>query len=139
MRQRDPALRSVLEQHAAVLAARIPQEDGVTREVCRMLATRMAEGEMQIETVARALGASTRSLQRRLAKAGLSFQELLEHTRRDAASEYLSNSQLSIGEVAYLLGYSEPAAFHRAFKRWHGITPREFRTLRNNRSHTIVR
>jgi AraC-like DNA-binding protein len=87
----------------------------------------MAEGDVQIETVARALATSTRSLQRRLAEAGISYQQLLDNTRRDAADEYLADPRLSIGEVAYLLGYSEPAAFHRAFKRWNGITPQSFR------------
>jgi len=73
------------------------------------------------------LATSARSLQRKLAAAGTSFQELLDTTRRDAAARYLEDRTLSVGEVAYLLGYSEPAAFHRAFKRWNGITPLEFR------------
>jgi AraC-like DNA-binding protein len=68
-----------------------------------------------------------RSLQRRLAEAKISFQQLVDDTRREAADTYLNNQTLSIGEVAYLLGYSEPAAFHRAFKRWQGITPQAFR------------
>ena len=75
----------------------------------------------------RALARSARSLQRQLAAAGLSYQQVLDNTRREAAHVYLSNPTLSTGEVAYLLGYSEPAAFHRAFKRWHGTTPRMFR------------
>ena len=70
------------------------------------------------------------SLQRKLAEAGLSYQELVDATRKTAASEYLSNATLSIGEVGYLLGYSEPAAFHRAFKRWHGVAPQVFRGQR---------
>jgi len=63
----------------------------------------------------------------RLAAARVSYQEVLETMRQEAAGKYLSDSKLSIGEVAYLLGYSEPATFHRAFKRWSGITPQEFR------------
>jgi AraC-like DNA-binding protein len=67
------------------------------------------------------------SLQRRLAAAGFSYQQLLDLARRDAAARYLADSPLSIGEVAHLLGYSEPAAFNRAFRRWHHETPQAFR------------
>jgi AraC-like DNA-binding protein len=54
-------------------------------------------------------------------------QELLEDARKEAAGRYISESTLAIGEVAYLVGYSEPAPFHRAFKRWYGMTPDVFR------------
>jgi AraC-like DNA-binding protein len=59
----------------------------------------------------------------------VSYQELLDGARRKAARRYLSESSLAIGEVAYLVGFSEPAAFHRAFKRWFGLTPERFRRL----------
>jgi AraC-like DNA-binding protein len=65
-----------------------------------------------------------------LEASGLSYHQVLDVTRRDAAGEYLGDPTLSIGEVAYLLGYSEPAAFHRAFRRWNGITPQTFREER---------
>jgi AraC-like DNA-binding protein len=70
---------------------------------------------------------SARTLQRRLADEGVSYQELLEDGRKEAAGRYLRDSTLAIGEVAYLVGYSEPAPFHRAFKRWYGVTPEVFR------------
>jgi AraC-like DNA-binding protein len=128
LRRRDLALRQVLEQHAAEIVARIPAVDPLVSEVRRAIAARIAKGDMQIQGVARMLAISIRSLQRRLSAAGLSYQELLDVTRRDAASEYLKNPALSVGEVGYLVGYSEPAAFHRAFKRWHGVAPHSFRT-----------
>jgi len=127
MRRRDPVLRSVLEQHAAGLAAKVPEVDNLAQKVRRVLATSMAKGETQIEIVARALATSSRSLQRSLARDGLTFQHLLDDTRREAAGEYLSDPKLAIGEIAYLLGFSEAAAFHRAFKRWEGMTPQSFR------------
>lgn len=127
LRRRDPILRSVLEQHAANINAKIPETDILAREVRRVLASRMAAGDTEIESVARTLATSTRSLQRRLAGAGFSYQQLLDNTRRDAAREYLSDARLSISEVAYLVGYSEPAAFIRAFKRWNGVSPQAFR------------
>jgi AraC-like DNA-binding protein len=128
LRRRDPVLRSVLEEHAASIARKESEPNPMAREVGRILASRMADGETHISVVARALAMSTRSLQRRLAAAGLSYQQVLDNTRRHAAHVYLSDASLSTGEVAYLLGYSEPAAFLRAFKRWHGVTPKVFRS-----------
>lgn len=127
MRRRDPVLRSVLEQHANAVADQLPAKDGVVQDVRRALASRIAKGDMQIQSVARALAISKRSLQRRLADAGVTYQELLDLARREAANRYLRVATFSIGEVAYLLGYSEAAAFHRAFKRWTGMGPQEFR------------
>lgn len=127
MRRRDPVLRRVLEQQAEEIIARLPKGDNVTVEIRRMIMSHIAQGETEIQSVARALATSARSLQRRLSAAGTSYQELLDSTRREAAMRYLQDSRLSIGEVAYLLGYSEPPAFHRAFKRWNGVTPQEFR------------
>lgn len=127
MRRGDAILHEVLERQAAEIAARMPKGDGIAAEVRRVLASRLSQGEMQIENVARELAISARSLQRRLSEAGISYQQLLDDTRREAADTYLTNPTLAIGEVAYLLGYSEPAAFHRAFKRWKGQTPQAFR------------
>lgn len=78
MRRRDPVLRRVLEQHAAAIAARIPKSDMLADKVRRVLASHMLEGDTQIQSVARALATSARSLQRRLAESGISYQQLLE-------------------------------------------------------------
>ncbi len=75
--------------------------------------------------------APTATAKRRLAAAGVSYQQVVDGARQEAADRYLSNSKLSIGEIAYLLGYSEPAGFHRAFKRWRGITPQAIQTGQN--------
>lgn len=101
--------------------------DGGPLDVRRALASRVAGGDTRIQAVARALVTSVRSLQRRLAAAGVSYQQLLDLARKDAAERHLKQSSLSIGEVAYLLGYSEAAAFNRAFRRWHKQTPQAFR------------
>lgn len=127
LRRRDPVLRKVLEQHADEIAAQLPAMEGAVLDVRRALAARISKGDTQIQSVARALAISVRSLQRQLAAAGVTYQELLDLTRREAAKSYLGVATLSIGEVAYLLGYSEAAAFHHAFKRWTGMGPREFR------------
>ena len=79
------------------------------------------------EQVARIANLSQRTLQRRLAEAGTSFQELRDGVRADIALKYLRQSSLQAAQIAEILGYSEPAAFTRAFRRQHGLTPSEAR------------
>ena len=127
LRRRDPILRQVLEGHANEIVARLPARTGLALEVQRALASRVAGGDTRIASVCREFGMSARTLQRRLADEGVSYQKLLDDARKVAAGRCLTESTLAIGEVAYLLGYSEAAAFHRAFKRWYGRTPEAFR------------
>jgi AraC-like DNA-binding protein len=129
MRRRDPILRAVLEGHADGILARLPERNGLALGVQRLLAQRIAGGDTRIESVGRALAMSARTLQRRLAGEGISYQRLLEEARKEAAGRYLAESTLAIGEIAYLLAYSEPAPFHRAFKRWYGCTPEAYRRM----------
>lgn len=131
MRRRDPILRGLLEQNVDAFVSALPATDPVVVEVRRALVSRLGQADVQIQSVARALATSVRSLQRRLTAAGVTHQELLDSTRREIANRYLSLATLSIAEVAYLLGYSEAAAFHRAFKRWNGIGPQAFRDQQN--------
>ena len=104
----------LLERQAGEIMARLPAEGGVASDVRRVLAKQVAGGDTRITAVARELATTSRTLQRRLAAAGLSYQELLDRTRREAAEKYLADSSLAIAEVSYLLGYSEPSALHRA-------------------------
>ncbi len=136
MRRRDPVLRGVLEQHSEACISSLPGMDAVVVEVRRALVSRLGKADVQIQSVARALATSARSLQRRLTAAGVTYQEVLDSTRREIANKYLSITTLSIAEVAYLLGYSETAAFHRAFKRWNGTGPQTFRNWQSM-SHVI--
>ena len=135
MRRGDPVLCQVLEAQASSLAHRQPRPGGgAARDVRRALAGRLAHGDATLAAVAKDLATTPRTLQRRLADDGWSYQELMEDTRRRAAAHYLGDRSLSIGEVSYLLGFSEVAAFHRAFRRWYGCTPREFRASSGGRA-----
>jgi AraC-like DNA-binding protein len=127
LRRRDPVLAGLLQQQADEAIARLPPMEGIAFDVCRALASRIGSGDTRIQTLARTLAMSPRSLQRRLAAAGVSYQQLHDLVRKEAAERYLTDPRLSIGEVAYLLGYSEPAAFNRAFRRWHNEGPQAFR------------
>lgn len=127
LRRRDPILAKLLQQQADEAIARLPRTDDVLYDVRRALASRVAGGDIRVQSVARALALSVRTLQRRLADAGSSYQEVVDVARKDAAERYLATSSFAIGEIAYLLGYSEAAAFNRAFRRWHESTPQAFR------------
>ncbi len=70
------------------------------------------------------LGISARTLQRRLRENGTSFSAVLEELRRELSGELLADKKLAVSDVALLLGYSEPSAFQRAFRRWRGVSPR---------------
>ena len=77
--------------------------------------------------VAAALGVGERTFARRLAAEGATFRQVLDELRCDMAKSYLSDPELSLGQIAYLLGYGEQSAFTNAFRRWTGKSPRRFR------------
>lgn len=83
----------------------------------------LAAGSGTTQGVARHLGISTRTLQRRLGEEGVTFQQLLAGLREQLAHHYLTQSSYSLTEIAFLLGYDNPNSFHRAFNQWTGRTP----------------
>ena len=87
----------------------------------------LPSGPVANEKVARDLGMSVRSLQRRLAEAGTSFRDLLDASRQEMALNYIREAEVELAEIAFLLGFSDQSAFSRAFKRWTGNTPNEVR------------
>ena len=97
--------------------------DDVTDAISRELPS----GNPPIAKVAARLGVSTRTLQRRLADAEASFQDLVTQTRRRLAEQLLAGTDHTVAEIAFLLGFSEPSALHRAFRRWTGQTPGAYR------------
>ncbi|MBF3242169.1 helix-turn-helix transcriptional regulator, partial [Pseudomonas aeruginosa] len=80
-----------------------------------------------LDQVARQLHMSSQTLRRHLREEGGSFQQLKDHLRRDLAIYHLGRDELSIQDIAEQLGFSEPSAFHRAFKKWTGLTPGAYR------------
>jgi AraC-like DNA-binding protein len=138
LRRRDSLLRRLLETQADQILERLPQRSGVAEQVQRTLAADLSAEATRIDIFARQLAMSGRTLQRRLTDEGVSFQQLLDAARKEAAGRYLVESTLAIGEVAYLVGYSEPAPFHRAFKRWYRMTPETFRRRHDTRERRFI-
>ena len=111
--------------------ARRKARSGVVRaDVENALASLLPHGQTQIENVARRLGASPRTLRRKLAAEGLTYAGILEELRFALARHYLSERDLPISRIAWLLGYTEVSTFSHAFRRWTGRTPRADRSRR---------
>ena len=82
---------------------------------------------MSQDHVASQLGISVRNLQRRLRPLGTTYQQLLDEARQELAIKLIAEGDQPLYEIAYLVGYTEPSAFYKAFRRWTGMTPGEFR------------
>ena len=125
-----PPRQAPLDPFAAILGGianalagnRRPRNPAFRREVERELEPLLAGGDAGIDRVARALGCSRQTLYRRLKTEGTTFEQVLDDLRRRLALRYMREG-LSVKETAYRLGFSESAAFSRAFKRWTGRSP----------------
>lgn len=129
--QPDPGLSAVLGHLAERLLLEIAHEPPFSGQVRRFLLEACRAGaDPSLEAVARALRLTPRSLQRKLAAEGSSHREQLDQVRRALALAYLRDEGRSVTEVAELLGFSDPSTFHRAFRRWTGHAPHEYRDKR---------
>lgn len=125
------AQRQLADVHERIADARLRQlNSGPTgHRVCAMIAKRLPHGEPSRAEIALALATSERTLQRRLKDEGASYQQLLDKTRRDLAAAYLDRDDLSLADVAYLLGFRDQSGFFRAYRRWFGTPPRTRRVV----------
>ncbi len=125
--QADAGLCELLDRYAENLLNQLPPSGSIVDELRHLLAGELRAREPKLEAIAQRLNYSPRTLQRKLQQAGTSFQQVLDEIRRQLAVQYLQNSQLTTSEIAFLLGFSENTAFNRAFRRWEGMTPGEYR------------
>jgi AraC-like DNA-binding protein len=124
LRTADAALASYLEPVAAARLQALPAGDRLLAEVGRTVLDALPDGYPSIQGVARKLGLSSRSLQRRLEERSTRYQDVVDGVRRDAATRLLADPSLSVAEVAFVLGFADTSGFHRAFRRWTGRAPR---------------
>jgi AraC-like DNA-binding protein len=126
--RRDAHLNRLLRQYAEEALALRPAKHGSTlAAVERLLPELLPHGRARVSDVARRLGISSRTLSRKLHDDGAAFAEILDDFRKALAKRYLNERELQVSEIAWLLGYRELSSLTHAFKRWTGMTPKQFR------------
>lgn len=122
----EPELLALHERFASEQVARLEKKD-IVGQVERIIAELLDSGEVTLDAVAERLGIKPRTLRTRLTEAETSFNQVLADFRYRLARQLLATTDESIDEIVYLTGFSEPSTFYRAFKRWSGMTPIEYR------------
>lgn len=123
----DPSISAFFESHMEREIAELPETQELDGRVRSLVSRTLSEGVPNVADVAARLGLSARTLQRRLAVQGHAFQDLVDEARQDLAVRLLRRTDYALAEVAFLTGFAEQSAFTRAFKRWRGETPANFR------------
>jgi AraC-like DNA-binding protein len=128
-----PRLANAHEQIADEYLARL-NSPTVSARAKTIILSCLPDGEPRREMVARTMGMSERTFQRRLRDEGRSYQELLDGVRRQLAERYIAQNDMSLAEAAYLLGFEDQSSFFRAAKRWFGTSPRAHRRQNSNKA-----
>ncbi len=117
----------VLSRHADALLKKLEQSVTITGQVESLVIPLLHKGDVSMDQIARRLGLSRQTLYRKLKAENITFEKLLDNLRHQMALNYLNGKKVSVAETAYLVGFSDPTAFSRAFKRWTGKSPRAMR------------
>ncbi|MBC7193059.1 AraC family transcriptional regulator [Marinobacter sp.] len=132
----EPELLDLHERFASEQVARLEKKD-IVGQVERIVAELLDSGEVTLDAVAERLGIKPRTLRTRLTEAETSFNQVLADFRYRLARQLLATTDESIDEIVYLTGFSEPSTFYRAFKRWSGMTPIEYRKTAQGKDAVI--
>ena len=124
----SPQLAQINDQVMINYLAELDKED-IIQQVKAAIIGQLPSGNVNEETVSEAIYSSKRSLQRRLNEKGTTFKTILTEVRQDLALKYIHDRKLTLTEISFMLGFSEMSSFSRAFKRWTGESPKEFRKL----------
>lgn len=123
----SPEFLDLVTPGLAAAFAEIQDSDDIGERVKAVLKRSLASGRPEVAYVARELGMSERTLQRRITAEATTFRALLSDARRELSQQLLGDSALQIEEVTYLLGYQDTTSFYRAFRDWAGVSPGEWR------------
>ena len=126
----DQRLYRILKQYLERVLNEIPREPDLLAAVRKTIGESMRDGDPKLTRVAKKIAMSPRTLQRQLKEQGVDFKQLMDDTRKRFALNYLRDRRNTLTEIAFLLGYSELSAFNRAFRRWTGSTPLDYRRRR---------
>jgi AraC-like DNA-binding protein len=122
----NPDMLQHFENYAQEFLDEIERQNEYARTVTKIILSKLDDEKLSIKKVAREMSVSVRTLQNRLKEEGVVFSELLTDTRQKLAKKYLQEDY-SVEQITYLLGFSEPSVFRKAFKKWSGVTPRQYR------------
>jgi AraC-like DNA-binding protein len=134
----DARLLALLSSNITALGLHNPSESMIDR-ISATIRDNLGTEQIDLQTVSRKLSVPTWTLRRRLAEENTSFSDVVDRVRREVAERYLARQDLQIGQLSELLGYAEISAFTRAFKRWHDISPAQYRKQRLDLTHRETR
>lgn len=123
----DASISEFFDTHLDKELAETTDHTSMAKRMRIQISQSLSEGIPKVSEVAERLNLSPRTLQRRLSDQGLSFQALVDESRRELAKRLLRKTDYALNEIAFLTGFSEQSSFNRAFKRWAGQTPRSYR------------
>ncbi len=123
----DWSIWSFFSKHVDDALSAEDADFGLEKELIQEIADRLSDGVPSLGEVASSLGIGPRTLQRRIADRGKTYQALVDEARVKLAQELLSRPKYSLADVAFMTGFSEQSSFTRAFKRWNGLTPKAYR------------
>lgn len=123
----QPYLKGLLTRHADKIQKEIEKNKLFQDKVRKIVLRRLESGSLNLEVIAKELNVSSRSIYRKLKSENTSYKDLLSEVRKQLAQDYLKEASLSINDISFKLGFSESSAFHRAFKRWFGTNPGQYR------------
>jgi AraC-like DNA-binding protein len=123
----NPHAFSVFDSMATRRLNELARTDTTTERVRRLVASRIGRDNIGIFDIGAQLHMSEATLRRRLDDDGTTYKAIVDDLRRELAGRYIAEPRIAIGEIAFLLGFSTQSAFGRAFRRWNGVSPLEYR------------
>jgi AraC-like DNA-binding protein len=123
----QPYIKEILSRHAEKLIIELDQSRRFQDKVRRIIIRHLESGEANMETISSELNLSSSTVYRKLREENISYNALLSDIKKQLAQAYLKETSFTVNDISYLLGFSEASAFHRAFKRWFGTNPSQYR------------